>query len=32
MKGRDALKVQWDKGTHPQLDNDFIEKSLIGGS
>jgi isoquinoline 1-oxidoreductase beta subunit len=30
MKGRDALNVKWDKGTHPQLDNDFIEKSLIG--
>ena len=29
-KGRDALNVKWDKGTHPQLDNDFIEKSLIG--
>jgi isoquinoline 1-oxidoreductase beta subunit len=30
LKGRDALNVKWDKGTHPQLDNDFIEKSLIG--
>jgi isoquinoline 1-oxidoreductase beta subunit len=28
-KGRKALDVKWDKGTHPQLDNDFIEKSLI---
>jgi isoquinoline 1-oxidoreductase beta subunit len=30
LKGRDALNVKWNKGTHPQLDNDFIEKSLIG--
>ncbi len=30
LKGRDALHVNWDKGSHPQLDNDFIEKSLIG--
>jgi isoquinoline 1-oxidoreductase beta subunit len=30
LKGRDALNVKWDKGTHPQLDNEFIEKSLIG--
>jgi len=30
LKGRDALNVKWDKGTHPQLDNDFIEKSLMG--
>jgi len=29
LKGRDALNVKWDKGTHPQLDNEFIEKSLI---
>lgn len=28
LKGRDALSVNWDKGSHPQLDNDFIEKSL----
>ena len=25
-KGRDALKVQWDKGSHPDMDNAFIEK------
>jgi isoquinoline 1-oxidoreductase beta subunit len=31
MKGRDALNVKWESGTLPQLDNDFIEKSLIGG-
>jgi isoquinoline 1-oxidoreductase beta subunit len=30
LKGRDALKVKWDNGTHPQLDNDFAEKSLVG--
>jgi isoquinoline 1-oxidoreductase beta subunit len=29
-KGRKALKVKWDPGTHPQLNNDFIEKSLLG--
>jgi len=28
-KGRDALKVKWDPGTHPGLDNAFIEKSLM---
>ena len=27
-KGRDALKVRWDQGTHPWLDNAAIEKSL----
>jgi len=30
LKGRDVLNVKWDKGTYPQLDNEFIEKSLIG--
>jgi len=30
LKGRDALKVKWDQGSHPQLDNDFVEKSLAG--
>ncbi len=30
LKGRDALDVKWDRGTHPQLDDIFIEKSLIG--
>ncbi len=29
-KGRDALKVKWDPGTHPQMDNDFIEKTFMG--
>jgi isoquinoline 1-oxidoreductase subunit beta len=28
-KGRNALKVQWDKGTHPQMDNSFIEKTFL---
>lgn len=27
--GRDALKVQWDKGTHPDMDNAFIEKLML---
>jgi isoquinoline 1-oxidoreductase beta subunit len=27
--GRNALKVQWDKGTHPQMDNNFIEKTFM---
>ena len=30
LKGRDALNVKWDQGSHPQLDNDFVEKSLAG--
>jgi isoquinoline 1-oxidoreductase beta subunit len=30
FKGRNALKVQWDKGSHPEMDNAFIEKSLLG--
>ncbi len=29
LKGRDALKVKWDKGVLPDLDNDYIEKSLM---
>jgi len=28
-KGRNALKVQWDQGTHPQMDNNFIEKTFM---
>jgi isoquinoline 1-oxidoreductase beta subunit len=28
-KGREALKVKWDQGTHPGLDNNAIEKSLL---
>ena len=27
--GRSALKAQWDKGTHPQMDNNFIEKTFM---
>ncbi|MFC1880535.1 molybdopterin cofactor-binding domain-containing protein [Thermodesulfobacteriota bacterium] len=28
-KGREALNVKWNQGTHPQLNDDFIEKSLM---
>jgi isoquinoline 1-oxidoreductase beta subunit len=30
-KGRDALKVQWDRGSHPDMNNDSIEKHFIEG-
>ena len=30
LKGRDALKVQWDKGKIPDLDDQYIEKTLMG--
>jgi len=30
-KGRDALKVQWDKGSHPDMNNDSIEKHFTEG-
>ena len=30
-KGRDALKVQWDKGSHPDMNSDFVEKTLREG-
>jgi isoquinoline 1-oxidoreductase beta subunit len=30
-KGRDALKVQWDKGSHPDMNSDSIEKHFIEG-
>ena len=30
-KGRDALKVQWDEGTHPQLNTESIEKHYMEG-
>ena len=30
-KGRDALKVKWDKGTLPGMDTAFVEKSLMEG-
>lgn len=29
LRGREALKVQWDKGTHPDMDNASIEKTLM---
>jgi len=29
-KGRKALNVKWDQGTHPRLNDDFVEKSLMG--
>jgi len=29
LKGRDALKVKWDKGVLPDMDSDYIEKSLM---
>jgi len=28
-KGRDALHVKWDKGALPEMDNAYIEKSLM---
>jgi isoquinoline 1-oxidoreductase beta subunit len=28
-KGRDALDVKWDKGALPQMDNEFIEKTMM---
>jgi isoquinoline 1-oxidoreductase beta subunit len=28
-KGRDALRVTWDKGKHPDLNNDILEKIYI---
>ena len=28
-KGRDALKVQWDKGEIPEMDNAYVEKSMM---
>jgi isoquinoline 1-oxidoreductase beta subunit len=28
LKGRDALKVKWDKGVLPDMNNDYIEKSM----
>jgi isoquinoline 1-oxidoreductase beta subunit len=29
LKGRDALKVQWDKGVLPEMDTSYVEKSLM---
>ncbi len=28
-KGRDALKVQWDKGEIPEMDTAYVEKSMM---
>ena len=30
LKGRDALKAQWDKGKIPDLDDQYVEKTLLG--
>ena len=30
-KGRDALQVKWDKGSHPEMNSDFVEKNLMEG-
>jgi len=30
-KGRDALKVKWDQGTHPDMNTDSIEKHFMEG-
>ena len=30
-KGRDALKVQWDKGSHPDMNTDSVEKHYMEG-
>ena len=29
LRGREALKVQWSKGTHPHMDNASIEKLMM---
>lgn len=30
-KGREALKVKWDEGTHPAISTEFVEKHLMEG-
>jgi isoquinoline 1-oxidoreductase beta subunit len=30
-KGRDALKVQWDKGSHPDMNSESVEKHYMEG-
>jgi isoquinoline 1-oxidoreductase beta subunit len=30
-KGRDALKVQWEKGSHPDMNTDSVEKHYMEG-
>ncbi len=29
LKGRDALNVKWDKGSLPEMDSSYVEKSLM---
>lgn len=29
MQGRGVLQVKWDKGSHPQMDTEYLEKSLM---
>ena len=29
LKGKDALKVQWDKGILPNMDNEYVEKLMM---
>ncbi len=29
LKGKAALKLEWDKGTHPDMDNASIEKTMM---
>jgi isoquinoline 1-oxidoreductase beta subunit len=31
LKGRDALKAKWDQGTHPAINDEFIEKHYFEG-
>jgi isoquinoline 1-oxidoreductase beta subunit len=31
LKGRDALKVSWDKGSHPDMNSESVEKSYFEG-
>jgi isoquinoline 1-oxidoreductase beta subunit len=28
-KGRDALKIKWDKGSHPELNNETLSKAFL---
>ncbi|MFH1135306.1 MAG: xanthine dehydrogenase family protein molybdopterin-binding subunit [Pseudomonadota bacterium] len=30
LRGREALQAKWGEGSHPNLDNAFIEKDLLG--
>jgi isoquinoline 1-oxidoreductase beta subunit len=30
-KGRDALKIQWEKGSHPDMNTDSVEKHYMEG-